>query len=145
MTFAWILSTPSGKRLAKGMGPCNGRPSSLRSEAAAMLAVSLFIGMIQEFTNYAFTNIRVSFAADNLSLIRRHTDHLDYNRCYPNLTLAPEFDLTEQTYQTHLKYHIEASFVHVKGHQDSTQEITKLPLLAQLNIEADQLAGLYYS
>jgi len=145
MTFAWVLGTPSGKRLAKGMGPCNGRPSSLRSEAAAMLAVSLFIGMIQEFTNFAFTNIQVTFAADNLSLIRRHNDHLEYTCCYPNTTLASEFDLTEQTYQTHRKYNIEATFVHVKGHQDSTQEVHSLSLLAQMNVEADHLAGMYYA
>ena len=34
--------------------------------------------------------------------------------------------------------------MHIKGHQDPTKAIHSLPLLAQLNVEADKLAGLYY-
>ena len=109
-----------------------------------MLSAFLFIGMIQVLTNFAFPSIQVTFAADNISLIRRQTDRLGFTNCYPNLTLASEFDITEQIYMTHKKYHIEATFVHVKGHQDSTNAIHRLPLLAQLNIEADKLTGLYY-
>lgn len=52
MTYGWILSTTKGQRIAKGNGPCNGRPSSMRSKAAGMLAISLFIGMIQEISQY---------------------------------------------------------------------------------------------
>ena len=144
MTSVWVISTPSGTRLANGMGPCHGRPSSLRSKASAMLSASLFLGMIQEFTGHAFTCIPVTFAADNISLIRRQRNRLGYDTCYPNLTLASEYDLIEQTHQTHRKYHIQATFVHVKGHQDSTSAVDKLPLEAQLNVEADQLAGSYY-
>ena len=128
---------PKWKRLALGMGSCHSRPSSLRSKASAMLSASLFIGMIQVFTNFAFSSIKMTFAADNSSLIRRQSDCLGFTHCYPNLTLASEFDLTEQIHLTHKKYHITATFVHVKGHQDSTKAIHKLPLLAQLNIEAD--------
>ena len=121
MTSAWVLSSPSGQRLALGMSTCHGRPSSLRSDASAMLSASLFIGMVQVFTNFAFSSIQVIFAADNSALIRRQTERLGFTNCYPNLTLASEFDLTEQIYVTHKEYHIEATFVHVKGHQDATK------------------------
>ena len=60
-----------GVRVATGMGPCNGQPSSLQCEAAAILAISLFISMVQEFTNFAFLCLVVTFAADNKSLLKR--------------------------------------------------------------------------
>ena len=126
------------------MGTCHGRPNSLRSEASPMLSASLFIGMVQVYANFAFSSIPVLFAADNSALIRRQTERLGFTNCYPNLTLASEFDLTEQIHMTHKEYQIKATFVHVKGHQDATNAIQNLPLLAQLNIEADKLAGLYY-
>jgi hypothetical protein len=41
--------------------------------------------------------------------------------------------------------HIIPFFHHVKGHQDDKQEYTnKLPLEAQLNVEADHQVGSYY-
>jgi hypothetical protein len=41
--------------------------------------------------------------------------------------------------------HIIPFFHHVKGHQDNKQEYTnKLPLEAQLNVEADHQVGSYY-
>ena len=56
-------------------------------------------------------------------------------------TLEPEFDLVEEIYATHQRYNIAASFQHVKGHQDGSKELRSLPLPAQLNVEADSLAG----
>ena len=41
MTFAWILSTPDGKRLATAAGNCQGRESSLRADATVMLSASV--------------------------------------------------------------------------------------------------------
>ena len=145
MTFGWLLSTPAGTRIAEGSGPCNGRPSSLRSEAAGMLSASLFIAMIQEFTQFSFNKIKMVFAADNKSLIDRQNQHKQYTTPYSNATLAAEFDLTEEIYQTHQRYRIASSFIHVKGHQDDHIEFEKLPLMAQLNVEADELASLFYT
>ena len=67
MTYGWILSSMDSVKIAKGYGPCNGRPSSLRNEAAGMLAASIFLSMIQEFTNNTFVEIEVTFLADNNS------------------------------------------------------------------------------
>ena len=145
MTYGWILSTPTGVRLASGNGPCNGRPSSLRSEAAGMLAASLFLAMVQEFTNFHFDPILVQFMADNMELINRQSLHLMYTHPYPNMTLKAEYDLTEQIYNTHQKYRIKATFTHVKGHQDDDAIYDDLSLEAQLNVDADELAEKYYS
>ena len=145
MTYGWIMSTNTGVRIASGNGPCNGRPSSLRSEAAGMLAASLFIAMIQEFTNNHFDSISIHFMADNMELINRQSLHLNYTNPYPNMTLKAEFDLTEQIYDTHQKYKIIATFTHVKGHQDDDATYDDLSLEAQLNVDADELAEQHYS
>ena len=62
---------------------------------------------------------------------------------YPNVTLDPEFDLTEEIYKTHKQYNINASFQHVKGHQDASIDVQDLTLDAQLNVEADHLNAFY--
>ena len=62
---------------------------------------------------------------------------------YPNATLAAEYDVTEQIFITHKTYGITATFAHVYGHQDKNIPFEKLPLEAQLNCTADELAGDY--
>ena len=59
--------------------------------------------------------------------------------------MKAEYDLTEQIHQTHREHNIKGSFSHVYGHQDNNTEFDKLPLDAQLNVEADALAEDYYS
>jgi hypothetical protein len=56
-------------------------------------------------------------------------------------TLRSEYDVTEQIYRTQAAYNIKATFYWVKGHQDNNQAYEELPLEAQLNIDADELAG----
>ena len=51
MTYGWVLATSKGTRIATGNGPSDRRPSSMRSEGQGMLAVSLFLAMIQLYTN----------------------------------------------------------------------------------------------
>ena len=59
------------------------------------------------------TNIKIVYISDNLELINRNKEHLNYTDPYPNNTLAAEFDITEQIYLTNQTYNIEASFQHV--------------------------------
>jgi hypothetical protein len=86
----------------------------------------------------------IQFLADNQSLITREKQHSEYREPYPNHTLKAEFDLTEQIYQTLQEADIQASFYHVKGHQDDKIEYNNLPFEAQLNIQADNLAESFY-
>ena len=109
-----------------------------------MLAVSTFLGLIQKWTNFHFEELRVTFYADNKSLIARQTNHLAYTNTYPNCTLNSEFDLTEEIFRTHSQYHITATFCHVKGHQDNQHNIEHLSIPARLNVFADKLATRFY-
>ena len=68
------------------------------------------------------TDIKIKYVSDNLELINRSKEHLNYINPYPNNTLSAEFDITEQIYLTNKTYKIEASFQHIYGHQDTIQE-----------------------
>ena len=82
-----------------------------------MLSISLFIALLAKYSKR--TNIKIIYVSDNLELIKRNKEHLNYTDPYPNNTLAAEFDITEQIYLRNESYNIEAPFQHVYGHQDT--------------------------
>ena len=105
-----------------------------------MLSISLVIALMAKYSNR--TNIKIVYVSDNLELINRNKEHLNYKYPYPNDTLSAEFDITEQIYLTNQTYKINASFQRVYGHQD-TRSRRKMSTEAKLNVEADRLVGLY--
>ena len=82
------------------------------------------------------------YVSDNLEIINRNKEHLNYTDLYPNDTLAAEYDTTEQIYLTNQTYKINASFQHVYEHQD-TRSRGNFLAEATLNVDADRLAGEY--
>ena len=48
---------------------------------------------------------------------------------------------TEQIFRTTKAYNITAEYVWVRGHQDKYKNYEKLDTYAQLNVQADHLAG----
>ena len=139
MSYGWVLSL-QGQPFASGFGPCYGNGNSFRSEAFGMLSVSLFVSVLQQYRGTPCSPLRVHFACDNLELVRREHRHTTYSDPYPNTTLTPEFDVTEQIFLIHRQFNIEAQFSHVKGHQDASTAYQDLPLIAQRNVDADSLA-----
>ena len=91
-----------------------------------MLSVTLFFALLT--THYEVESVDITFVSDNLELINRSRNHLEYTNPYPNTTLTSDYDLTEQIYLTHKAYNINATFEHVKGHQDDDLEYHQLPL-----------------
>ena len=88
------------------------------------------------------TNIKIIYVSNNLEIINRNKEHLNYTGPYPNNTLTAEFDITEHIYLTNQPYKIKVSFQHAYGHQD-TKSIGEMSAKAILNVEADRLAGKY--
>lgn len=76
-------------------------------------------------------------------MIWRQQAHQSYKLPHANETVFAEFDLTEQIYITHRDYHIAAIFLNVCGHKDKNKANSDLLLYAQLNIDADTVAGEY--
>ena len=59
--------------------------------------------------------------------------------------MRAEYDLIEQIYMTNRENKIKAHYSWGKGHQDNTKSSDELSLLAQLNVEADKLAGKFHT
>jgi hypothetical protein len=139
MSFGWVMATPTGDRLIGAKGPCNGRGSSLRAEGAGMLSGTMFLSLVIQYLK--IEPLTVVCISDNAELIRQCQAHKHYRDPFPNETLRSEFDMTEQIYKTQKEFNINASFQWVKGHQDNDTFYADLPLEAQLNVDADELAG----
>jgi hypothetical protein len=83
----------------------------------------------------------VRFTTDNKGLLIRIDQRRQYEKSYANATLAPDWDIVEEIVSTLKLIPVTPSFTHVKGHQDDHVAYADLPLDAQLNVEADALAG----
>jgi hypothetical protein len=140
MLFCWIITTPDGRRLAAGCGPCKRGGNSLRSEGAGMLAATLFIALISHHMSH---KIKAKCISDNKELIRRMTEHKHYEEPFPNATLASEYDIIEEIYEMCKIYNIKSSYHWVRGPQAKHAAYEDLSLQAQLNVDADWYAGKY--
>jgi hypothetical protein len=141
MSFGWVIATPEGDRLIGAKGPCRGRGNSLRAEGAGMLSATMFLSLITKYLK--IEPLTVVCISDNAELIQRCKAHQQYKDPIPNGTMRSEFDVTEQIYISITKSKMKATYQWVKGHQDNDTEYMDLPLDAQLNVDADELAGEY--
>jgi hypothetical protein len=85
--------------------------------------------------------MNIVIGTDSESMLKRIAKELARRTTHPNATLVPDWDITNEI-QHHLRqtlYHI--VFEHVRGHQDKATPYNDLPLLAQLNADADGLAS----
>jgi hypothetical protein len=149
-SFGWILSSDEGERLATGMGPASGsRPNSFRSEGYGLLALLLFLQRLAEYIQQHEPWVGM-IATDSKSLVDtvgaqyKVTNQANQLRSYrrPLNPLSPEWDVVVGI--QHLLHDMPGlQFQHIRGHQDKTTEFHRLPLLAQLNVEADELANRY--
>ena len=104
-----------------------------------MLSVTVFFALIMEYTQNK--PLLLTFVSNNQELINCCNAHLQYIIPYPNETVKLEYNVMEQIYCTPSKYKLKPSYHWVKGHQDDNTSTEELPIVAQLNVEADRLAG----
>jgi hypothetical protein len=141
MTFGWIIALPDGTRLARCSGPAYGPfGSSFRAEGYGFLSVSRFLLRLHDFCGIT-PSWRVQLMTDNLGLLTRVEKCLPYLDPFPNTTLQPDWDVTNEIIVTLQSMQIKPTFEHVRGHQDDHIEYDALPLDAQLNVDADHEAG----
>eukprot|EP00980_Cylindrotheca_fusiformis_P007788 scaffold1667_cov78-Cylindrotheca_fusiformis.AAC.1 len=142
MTFGWVLADQDGFRMVTGAGPAFGQQaSSYRAEAYGMLSLLLFLLHLRVFCASPHP-WKLDLASDNLGLIKKVKQALQYDSPFPNTTLEPDYDLVHSIVQTIRQAQLEVCVFHVKGHQDNANiPFDEFPLCVQLNIEADELAG----
>jgi hypothetical protein len=145
MSFGWILGITDGPILAEHSGPAYGHPSSHRAEGWGMLSGARFLLHLFKYCQVIDAiEGKVATICDNAGLISRMQSRQSYSQVYPNATLAPDWDLTEQIHATYadisMSHH---SFEWEKGHQDETTPHHLLSATAKYNVRADELADEY--
>ena len=81
-----------------------------------MLSILIFVALMAK---HNCINIKIKYVTENLELVNRSKEHLNYNHPYPNNTLSAEYGIKEQIYLINKTNKIDASFQHVDCHQDT--------------------------
>jgi ribonuclease HI len=130
-SYGWTIETTTKKDIAEGAGRVQVMPlSSFRAEAYGLLALMRFINQIP-------TKHDIKLYTDSKSVIQRCNRPDSYS---PHSTMLPDADAID-TIKNEIresKHSIELEYV--KGHQDKTTALDKLPQPAQMNVRADELA-----
>ncbi len=149
--FGWVLSSRDGTRLAYGMGSASGRKQpSYRAEAYGLLSLSRFLIRLREFSQM-HEDWSGQIATDSKSVLDTLTEgdsdpqeeelpvDLDHGRVVLD-ALRPEWDVLVEI-QEALRSLPGVTLKYVKGHQDRDIAYQNLSLMAQLNVDADHMAG----
>jgi hypothetical protein len=148
--FGWAISTDIGERVAKGMGPARGAaPDSFRAEAYGMLATLCFLKRLAEFTGQHEPWAGV-LATDSQSLLdtisakgSADEDNKPKVKKLHELSVdSPEWDIVSNIIAL-LHSQPGLKLKYARGHQDRTIPYDNLSLLAQLNVDADEMATKY--
>ena len=143
-SFGWVLSTNQGQSLLHVSGHAYGAHSnSYRAEGYGILSVMRFIFQVQSFVTGTLSESRL--CCDNKSMVASsHEVPAEWKRT-PNSTQASDYDVLAEIWATRDLLPVTAcpAVLHIKGHQDKKTAYDQLPLPAQLNVDADKLAGDY--
>jgi hypothetical protein len=156
--FGWMVSNLDGERLASGMGPARGcRMDSYRAESCGMLSVLRFLIRLADYTQRDASEWCGMVVTDSQSLLDRLFGHKakSADECYGNDVLdldvlVPEWDRFDQDKIRFIAHAMRQLEIRERtaskdAHQDRQNNYEALPLVAQLNIDADDLAGKYQS
>lgn len=148
--FGWSISTYQEDRAATGMGPSRGAVmDSYRVECSGLLSILRFLIRLAEWFTVMFELWTGVIGTDSQSMLDRlfkkqSPSQSDHPRLFAELDpLLPEWDLLVSKIQILLRLLPDVSVLYVKVHQDERRPVEQLPLMAQLNVEADALATQY--
>ena len=143
--FGWMLSNTEGERVAYGKGPARGlKMDSYRAECTGMLSILRFLFRLERFGNMD-SGWRGLIGTDSQSML--NTLYEDGIRGDDGAKQLAELDVLDNEWdllveiQDTLRELPGVDLTYVKGHQDDRTPYERLPLMAQLNVDADRLAG----
>ena len=145
-SFAWVLCNAAGDCLTRCSSLVLGFAiSSYRAEGCGILSALQFLHHMRQMHRQPGDNPHAPYlVCDNLSLTKRVTQIMEYTTIYPNTTLEAEWDCLSQIRATaHALDTINPTIKHIKGHQDDKTPYKELPLLAQMNCNADAFANAF--
>ena len=142
-TFGWVAALSSGQRLLTCAGWAYGCSpgSSMRAEAYGFLSWVQFLNLLHKYHTIQWPEyLQLYQYTDSESLLIRINKLQMQEIPPPNMTLLEDWDIISMIVDI-LNQLPNYEIHHVKGHQDDNEQVTELPLPAQLNVEADHLAG----
>ena len=152
--FGWTMSNDQGDRMARCMGPARGvHIDSYRAEAYGLLSILRFLKRLTEFIGQG-DQWHGIIATDSQSLLDTIMDgkYKQDNNDEPHPctvkplryldVMAPDWDITSSIVTT-AQSMTGVALQYIRGHQDRTQTYEQLTLLAQLNVDADEMATQY--
>ena len=139
-SFGWIISDDEGNRLVQCKGRAVGYPmTSYRAEAFGLWSILLFLTRTRALFNIPYSEY-ITIYCDNDALVEMVNARYAQERpTFPNETLLADWDIRQEIELLMDVNHQTISWV--KGHQDEKTPYEKLPLDAQLNCNADELAN----
>jgi hypothetical protein len=145
-SFGWIASTrDDGCRMVTCHGPAPGaQVSSYRAEGYGLLSVTRFLLRLAEQHKTPHELWELTVYCDNESMVKKAKKRYPMGAIYPNFTLSSDFDIVVELWQTLEQLEglqCQVHFHHIDGHQDREKRYQELSLPAQLNVQADYLAG----
>jgi hypothetical protein len=107
-----------------------------------MLSVVCFLGRLLTWTS---SSVELSgiLATDNSGLVDQAKEQTKIHFPVPNATFQSNWDVVEAIVLQVEKSRLQVTYQHVKGQQDKDTAYELLPFLAQLNWDADKVAGAY--
>ena len=140
-SFGVQCTTLDNQPLFSMSGPAPGfRTSSFRAESYGFLAILRAIFHVCQFYQLALPS-DLALYTDSQSLVDTVTKRLEWLVEYPYSTMTSDWDIQQSISHSIRQFDSCPSVQHVKGHQDRSASVETLPLPAQLNIQADSLAG----
>ena len=139
-SFGLIFSNQNKKGLLRYRGPVYGyNPSSFKGEAFGAFAVTRIIyHLVQTFGHI---DKPISHHMDNMGVITRLDEINNRIHSLPQDCFKAEWDVLVEIKATKLSLGVKLITTHKKRHQDKHKKYEELPLMAQLNVDADHLAS----
>ena len=140
-SFGWSCKLSTGQFVASNKGPaCGYRTTSFRAEAYGLLLFLVFLIRAVEYTGQHLPK-RVKLHTDSKSVLEKVLEMATWPFYYSNATMAADWDVLQAIVFSLSQFDVKPQLIHVKGHQDDDIEYADLSLAAQLNVDADHLAG----
>jgi hypothetical protein len=145
-----MIGNRSGERVAAGMGPSRGwRMDSYCAECSGMLSILRFLIRVGEYA-FRVGNWSGTIGTDSRSMLEKLFGNKNVREGTTLAAMAlaeldvmtAEWDLLQEI-QVALKLLPDVKLKYVKGHQDAHGAYGRLPLIAQLNVDADDKAREY--
>jgi len=141
-SFGWVLSTNQGQRLLHITGPaCGAHSNSCRVEGCGILHIVRLVCCAQSFITGTLSKSQLH--CDNKCMVESSQEAPAEWKRTPDSTQASDCDVLAKIWATRDLLSAAAcpAVLHIKVHQDKKTACELLSLPAQLNVDADKLAG----